>query len=115
MRFKDTLYYGTAAVLFLATIPIYRYILRQPRVNEAHENVATYPLAPKSGTEPPPDLTLETCWTNRVRGACAYISEAEDALSNGKARCMGGLVMVVHKQGETTVIEEWPRRTQCHY
>ena len=115
MRFKDALYYGTAALLFLATVPIYRYILGHARADVAREEAMAHPPPASSSASPPPDFTRETCWTKRVRGTCAYIGEAEAALSSGKARCMGGLVMVVRKQGETTVFEGWPRRTQCYY
>lgn len=115
MRLKDALYYGIAALLFLVTVPIYRYIIGHARADVAREEAMAHQPPPKPSAQPLPDFTHEICWTKRVRGTCAYLSEAEEALANGKARCMGGLVMVVRKQGETTVVEEWPRRTQCYF
>lgn len=115
MRTKDAFYYGAAALLFLATVPIYRYIIGHARSDVAREEAMAHQSPPKPAAEPPPDFTHETCWTKRVRGTCSYLYEAEEALASGKAKCMGGLVMVVRKQGETTVVEEWPRRTQCYY
>ena len=115
MRLKDALYYGAAAVLFLATVPIYRYILGHARADVAREETLAHAPQPRPTINPAPDFAREFCWTKRVRGTCAYIAEAEAALASGKARCLGGLVMVMRKEGETTVVEEWPHRTQCYY
>ena len=115
MRLKDGLYYGVALLLVIATVPIYWYIIGHARSDVAREEAMAHQPPPKPVVEPPPDFTRETCWTKRVRGTCAYLSEAEEALASGKAKCLGGLVMVVRKQGETTVVEEWTRRTQCYY
>ncbi|MBT2119557.1 hypothetical protein KK141_19420 [Dyella sp. LX-66] len=115
MRTKDAFYYGIAALLFLATVPIYRYILGHARADVAREEAMAHQPPPKPAAETALDLTRQKCLWHRVQGICAYLPEAEEALASGKAKCMGGLVMVVRKQGETTVVEEWPRRTQCFY
>lgn len=49
----------------------------------------------------------------RLRGRMADLSDAQDALKSGKARCLGGFVYLVRVEQGTTVIDNWPHRVQC--
>ncbi|MEV8520899.1 hypothetical protein ABZR86_13965 [Dyella marensis] len=47
MQLKDALYYGIAALLFLVTVPIYRYIIGHARADVAREEAMAHQPPPK--------------------------------------------------------------------
>lgn len=98
MRFKDALYYGIAGLLFLATVPIYHYILTHDRNQDSQPKLQMVtPITRRSPiAAPPPREKLFYAW--------------DEKLPDGyKCSAANGLVYQTRLESGATVIEPLTR------
>lgn len=98
MRFKDALYYGIAGLLFLASVPIYHYILTRER-DSSPTSLSPSARVPVQ-TQPPPSPPT---------GGKAFYAWDEKLPFGYKCSAANGLVYRTRVEGGATVIEPLTR------
>jgi hypothetical protein len=91
MRIKDALYYGIAGLLFLASVPIYRYIIMHGRSGAAHDEAASHYEQPAQ-----PDVKQPVDGTRRCVNGNEYALDAAGTSAQlvGKCHSSAGDVVV---------------------
>ena len=90
MRIKDALYYGIAALLFLATVPIYRYIIVHARSGVAREELAPHYAQPAQAVPPQLPDGYRKCFNGNE-----YAFDASGTSAQLVGKCKGSVNEVI--------------------
>lgn len=128
---RDAMNYALAAVLLLASIPLYRYIIAhadQPDTVPAVVALAA-PVSPlpRGSVEPAvatPSASYVVCsgrssqpaFSQTIvtdRSDCRFVGEAVMAIEKGAARCLAGQLYAVHRANGVLEVRPWYVPVTC--